>query len=122
MKSPKIVALIPVREGSERIRNKNIVNFAGCKSLLDIKIDHLKQAECFDCIYISSDSDRAKQIAKEKGILLMMGDQCAIQRELAVGEAGEAVPQGTVEGVSVGCFPDLYAALAPNPPDQVISL
>jgi hypothetical protein len=31
-------------------------------------------------------------------------------------------PKGTVEGVSVGCFPDLYAALAGNPPDQVISL
>jgi hypothetical protein len=28
----------------------------------------------------------------------------------------------TVPGVAVGCFPDLYAALAGNPPDQVISL
>jgi hypothetical protein len=28
----------------------------------------------------------------------------------------------TVEGVQVGCFPDLYAALAGNPPDQVVSL
>ena len=46
--------------------------------------------------------ERLAAIAKEKGILLMMCDQCAIQRELAVGEAGEAVPQGTVEGVSVG--------------------
>jgi hypothetical protein len=32
------------------------------------------------------------------------------------------VPYNTVEGVQVGCFPDLYAALAGNPPDQVISL
>jgi hypothetical protein len=29
---------------------------------------------------------------------------------------------GTVEGVQVGCFPDLYAALAGNMPDQVITL
>ena len=28
----------------------------------------------------------------------------------------------TVDGVQVGCFPDLYAALSGNPPDQVISL
>jgi hypothetical protein len=28
----------------------------------------------------------------------------------------------TVAGVQVGCFPDLYAALATNPPDQVITL
>jgi hypothetical protein len=28
----------------------------------------------------------------------------------------------TVAGVQVGCFPDLYAALGGNPPDQVITL
>ena len=28
----------------------------------------------------------------------------------------------TVDGVAVGCFPDLYTALAGNPPDQVITL
>ncbi len=68
MASPDIVALIPIREGSERIRDKNFVQFAEGKSLLEIKINHLKQAECFDYIYISSDSDRAKKIAKENGI------------------------------------------------------
>ena len=68
MANSDIVALIPIREGSERIKNKNFVDFAGGRSLLDIKIDHLKQAGCFDRIYISSDSDRAKQIAKKNGI------------------------------------------------------
>ncbi len=29
---------------------------------------------------------------------------------------------GTVAGVKVGCFPDLYTALAGNAPDQVITL
>ena len=29
---------------------------------------------------------------------------------------------GTVAGVHVGCFPDLYGALAGNMPDQVITL
>jgi hypothetical protein len=28
----------------------------------------------------------------------------------------------TVTGVQVGCFPDLYAALAGNMPDQIITL
>ena len=68
MASPDIVALIPIREGSERIRNKNFIDFAGGRSLLDIKINHLKQAGCFNRIYISSDSDRTKQIAKENWI------------------------------------------------------
>ena len=66
--------------------------------------------------------ERLAKIAKEKGMLIMMCDQCAIQRGLATGEAGDATPSGVVDGVAVGCFPDLYAALAPNPPDQVISL
>lgn len=66
--------------------------------------------------------ERLAKIAKEKGMLLMMCDQCAIERGLATGEAGNAVPNDVVDGVAVGCFPDLYAALEPNPPDQVISL
>jgi hypothetical protein len=41
---------------------------------------------------------------------------------LAEGEIDAARPTGTVVGVRVGCFPDLYAALAGDPPDQVITL
>jgi hypothetical protein len=29
---------------------------------------------------------------------------------------------GTVAGVQVGCFPDLYEALSGNPPDHIITL
>jgi sulfur relay (sulfurtransferase) complex TusBCD TusD component (DsrE family) len=70
--------------------------------------------------------ERLAEVAKEQGILLMMCDQCALERGLAEGTPG-TVPSGvkavgTVEGVQVGCFPDLYAALAGNMPDQVITL
>ncbi len=70
--------------------------------------------------------ERLAKVANEQGILLMMCDQCALERGLAEGQPG-AVPStvscvGTVEGVHVGCFPDLYAALSGNPPDQVITL
>lgn len=67
--------------------------------------------------------ERLGKVAREQGILLMLCDQCADSRGLA-----EPAPVGgyqvkdTVEGVTVGCFPDLYAALAGNPPDQVITL
>nr|WP_290667492.1 hypothetical protein [Ardenticatena sp.] len=60
---------------------------------------------------------------------------CALERHLAEGaprwcdpggqgriEPGEVRPVNTIDGVQVECFPDLYAALAPNPPDQVITL
>ena len=35
---------------------------------------------------------------------------------------GDCRPSGTVAGVRVGCFPDLYGALSGDPPDQVITL
>ncbi|MER3484607.1 MAG: sulfur reduction protein DsrE [Chloroflexota bacterium] len=58
--------------------------------------------------------ERLARAARAQGILL--------ERGLAIGEPGSCQPAGTVAGVQVGCFPDLYAALAENPPDQVISL
>ncbi|HEU5369729.1 MAG TPA: SaoD/DsrE family protein [Ktedonobacterales bacterium] len=66
--------------------------------------------------------ERLARVAKEQNILLMLCDQCALERGLAEGELGSCQPVNTVEGVRVGCFPDLYAALAENPPDQVITL
>jgi sulfur relay (sulfurtransferase) complex TusBCD TusD component (DsrE family) len=66
--------------------------------------------------------ERLARVAAEQGILLMMCDQCALQRNLAEGGPRDARPLDTVDGVRVGCFPDLYAALASDPPDQVISL
>ncbi len=68
MANPDIVALIPVREGSARIKDKNFVEFSEGLSLLDIKIDHLKQAGCFDRIFVSSDSGKVRHIALNNGI------------------------------------------------------
>lgn len=66
--------------------------------------------------------ERLSKIAKEKGILLMIRDQCAFHRSLAEIKEGNYEPINTVDGVKVGCFPDLYSALSGNMPDQVISL
>jgi sulfur relay (sulfurtransferase) complex TusBCD TusD component (DsrE family) len=66
--------------------------------------------------------ERLGRIARERGMLLMLCDQCAMERGLAEQVDGGYRPVGVVAGVQVGCFPDLYGALAGNPPDQVISL
>ena len=79
--------------------------------------------------------ERLARVAEQKGMLLMICDMCALERGLAEGEPRWCDPQGrgrtqpgecrvkdTVAGVQVGCFPDLYAALGGNPPDQVITL
>jgi hypothetical protein len=67
---------------------------------------------------------RLAKVAKEKGILLMMCDSCALKRGLAAGGKWpeKAHPRDTVEGVQAGCFPDLYAALAGKSPDYIITL
>lgn len=71
--------------------------------------------------------ERLSKVANDNRILLMMCDQCAIRRGLADGDfsecgKGQVVPKGTVAGVQVGCFPQLYKALEPAAPDQVITL
>jgi len=66
--------------------------------------------------------ERLGRVAAQRGMLLMLCDQCALERQMAEGEIGAAVPKNTVAGVQVGCFPDLYAALAGNPPDHIITL
>lgn len=66
--------------------------------------------------------ERLSRVAADQGILLMLCDRCALERSLAEGEPRAATPKGTVDGATVGCFPDLYAALAGNPPDHVITL
>ena len=80
--------------------------------------------------------ERLTKIAQEQNILLLICDMCALERGLAEGQPvwcdpvtgrgrmqpGTGTIKDTYEGVKVGCFPDLYAALAGNPPDQVITL
>ncbi|MEM7120611.1 MAG: SaoD/DsrE family protein [Pseudomonadota bacterium] len=71
--------------------------------------------------------ERLAELAKEQNILLMICDQCAVRRNLAEGTfeqcgKGEVTAKGMVAGVQAGCFPQLYAALAPNAPDFVITL
>ncbi len=71
--------------------------------------------------------ERLARIAKEKKILLMVCDQCAVRRGLAEGNfdecgTGSVKAKGLVEGVVCGCFPQLYSALSEAKPDQVITL
>ena len=70
----EVVALIPVREGSQRVKQKNFKPFSHEKSLLNLKIKQLQDADCFDKIYISSDSDLAKDIAHDEGASFLYRD------------------------------------------------
>lgn len=62
-----ITAVIPVREGSRRLKNKNVAPFAGTNLLLN-KINQLKQVPEIDHIVVSSDSDMMLTMAKTQGV------------------------------------------------------
>ena len=72
--------------------------------------------------------ERLTTVADEQDILLMLCDQCASKRglaeEIGESESGRTLYESrqTVDGVAVGCFPDLYAALGDVGVDQVITL
>lgn len=57
--------------------------------------------------------ERLRKVAESQNILLMGCDQCCYEREIA---------DRLMPGVPIGCFPDLYGALAGNMPDQIITL
>ena len=62
----KIVAVIPVKEISERVKSKNLRNFYDNQSLLTILIKKLKKCKDIKEIYISSNSEKIKKISKKQ--------------------------------------------------------
>lgn len=63
----KITAVIPVRAGSRRLLNKNILSF-GDSNLLIHKIRQLKQVKQIDEIVVSTDSDVMIEMAIAEGV------------------------------------------------------
>jgi hypothetical protein len=57
--------------------------------------------------------ERLAKVARASGMLLMGCDQCCYQREIA---------ERLIDGIPIGCFPDLYRALSGAKIDQVITL
>ena len=60
----KLIAVVPIRKGSQRVKNKNFRPFAG-KNLLIHKIELLKKVDFIDEIIINTDSDQAISISRE---------------------------------------------------------
>ena len=62
----KITALVPVRKGSVRVRNKNIKAFANT-TLLEHKIEQLLGVELVDNVIVSSDCPHMLAVAESMG-------------------------------------------------------
>ena len=63
----RLVAVVPIRKGSQRVKNKNFKNFCG-KNLLEHKIITLKKVKNINEIIINTDSNKAISIAKKLGV------------------------------------------------------
>ena len=71
----KIIAIVPVKEISERVPNKNFRKFTeNGNSLLDLTINKLKSIGNLDHIYISSDKDNI-EIPLNQNITLLKRDK-----------------------------------------------
>ena len=68
MSRKKITAVVPIRKGSQRILDKNFIPFFGDKSLLEVKLDVLKNISTIDEIIVNTDSQRAMDIADRYGV------------------------------------------------------
>tara|TARA_A100001515_G_scaffold143839_1_gene146113 strand:- start:13376 stop:14029 length:654 start_codon:yes stop_codon:yes gene_type:complete len=62
-----ITAIIPVRKGSVRVKNKNTKPFAN-SNLLEIKINKLKEIKNLDNIVVSSDCEKMLDMANSLGV------------------------------------------------------
>jgi len=63
----KLLAIVPVRKGSQRVKNKNIRKFSNT-TLLEIKLKNLKKISDIDEILVSSDSKEMLKIAKKLNV------------------------------------------------------
>lgn len=70
----RTIAVIPAKGYSSRVPEKNFRPFYQGKSLLEIKIAQCQQSGAFDAIYISSDDERAAEIAKKHSVTFVLRD------------------------------------------------
>lgn len=61
----KITAVIPIRKGSQRVKDKNLRPFAGT-TLMEAKIDMLLRVDEIDSIVVNTNSEEAIAIVKGK--------------------------------------------------------
>ncbi|MDC3032182.1 cytidylyltransferase, partial [Bacteroidota bacterium] len=67
MKKGKMTAVVAVRAGSQRVKNKNIRQF-GDTNLLELKLKILLKVKNLDEIIVNSDSDVMLEVAKKYNV------------------------------------------------------
>lgn len=96
-----ISVVIPVREGSSRVREKIFLPFHEDLSLLEWKVSQMKQVQRPDRIFLSSNSERVKAVARDMGVgFLPRSDYLSVGHQASFSE----VITGVVEDVPTDHF------------------
>lgn len=80
-----IKALIAVRSGSQRVKNKNLRPFAG-STLLELKITQLKRISRLDDIVVNSNDDEMLKIASRMGCEVVKRDEYYASNEVSMSD------------------------------------
>lgn len=81
----KIKALVAVRSGSMRVKNKNIRPFAG-SSLLEIKLSQLKRIKELDGIIVNSNDNAMLNLASKMGCTTVLRDEYYASNSVSMSE------------------------------------
>ncbi len=95
-----IKALIPVRAGSQRVKNKNIRPFAGT-SLLAIKVKQLLSIKELDGVIVNSESDEMLDIAKSLGAEIYKRDEYYASSTVPINEVYRNIGETTQADIIV---------------------
>ena len=89
-----LIAVVTVRKGSQRVKNKNFKPFGG-KNLLIHKIETLKKVKNLDEIVINTDSEEALDVAKNFKISYKKRDSYFASSECSNSEFWQNVAENT---------------------------
>ena len=89
-----LVAVVTIRKGSQRVKNKNFKPFVK-KNLLQYKIEVLNQVDGLDDIIINTDSDEAIKIAKDYGVSFERREDYFASSECSNSEFWQNIAQNT---------------------------
>lgn len=94
MNKSSITAVIPVRKGSQRVKNKNL-RFFNKKNLLIYKIEKLKRIKHINKIIVNTDSEEAISIAKDLNVEFWKRDKYFASSECSNSEFWSYIAQIT---------------------------
>lgn len=111
----KNVALIAVRKGSQRIKNKNIRDFCGT-SLLEIKVKQALRCDKIDEVFVSSDCQKMLTLSKSLGAKVSLRPKVYCSNSVAMNDVYEHLAK------SVECENVIYLHVtSPLLKDQTLS-